>query len=71
MATLDDFLRETVRVVKERFPDAGILVIAVEDADEEQELTWMTNMPADEVRAVVKEIDGEEDPFEGISGSVH
>ena len=53
--TLDDFMRDTLRAAQEKFPDAGLLMVVVEDVDgtDEYEATMMTNMDPEEVNDVV------------------
>jgi hypothetical protein len=55
MATLDEFLRQTIETVKKKFPDAGILLVSVEDLDDEAqpEITYLTNMGPEEMAEVV------------------
>lgn len=53
--TLDDFLRNTLREAHEKFPEAGLLIVSVEDdmATDQAEMTVMTNLEDHEIQGVV------------------
>ncbi len=56
MSSLDEYLRATIRRVQRKFPEAGILFVAVADGPDEAgepEITYMTNMDREEVNSVV------------------
>ena len=70
MATLDKYLRSVVRRVKQKFPDAGILIVTVDEPEDEPELTYFSNMEPDEMQEVlgilVQPEPPDSDPFEDI-----
>lgn len=64
MSELDEYLRDVLAEAQERFPEAGILMVSVEDCDDETsqcDISFFTNMGSDEVADVVKTIPDWED----------
>jgi hypothetical protein len=57
MSELDAYLQDMLNAVKEKFPDLGLLLVAVEDGeDDNPELTVMTNMCPEEMQDVLGEL---------------
>ena len=68
MNTLEDFLRDTMVRAKKAFPEAGFLLISIEDFDEisQRELTVMTNLDQEEMGDVVARLPVDEIPDDEI-----